>query len=94
MPIVSTSIKLPDELKARIQKLAELSHRSPHSVMVEALEREVSREERLYQFVQEAMRSDKDIEDGGNVYRADDVHAWLRRLAQGDDSERPKPWRR
>ena len=94
MPIVSTSIKLTDELKARIQRLAELSHRSPHSVMVEALEREVAREERLYEFVQEAMRADKDIEDGGNVYRADDVHTWLKHLAQGDTPERPKPWRR
>lgn len=94
MPIISTSIKLPDELKARIQRLAELSRRSPHSVMLEALEREVAREERLYEFVQEAMRSDKDIEEGGNIYRADDVHAWLERMAQGVATERPKPWRR
>lgn len=94
MPIISTSIKLPDELKARIQRLAELSRRSPHSVMLEALEREVAREERLYEFVQEAMRSDKDIEEGGNIYRADDVHAWLKRMAQGVATERPKPWRR
>jgi predicted transcriptional regulator len=94
MAIVSTSIKLPDELKARIQKLAELSHRSPHSIMVEALEREVSREERLYEFVQEAINSDKDIEEGGNIYHADDVHTWLKRLAQGTADERPKPWRK
>ena len=94
MAIVSTSIKLPDELKARIQKLAEQSHRSPHSVMIEALEREVSREEKLYEFVQEAIDSDKDIEEGGTIYRADDVHTWLNRLAKGTATERPKPWQK
>jgi predicted transcriptional regulator len=92
MAIVSTSIKLPEELKARIQRLAELSHRSPHSVMVEAIEREVSREERLSDFVQEAMQSDLSVEAGANVYHAKDVHTWLKRLAQGDATQRPKPW--
>ncbi|MEW6647062.1 MAG: ribbon-helix-helix domain-containing protein [Pseudomonadota bacterium] len=94
MSVVSTSIKIPEELKARIQRLAELSRRSPHSVMVEALEREVAREERLYEFVQEALQSDKDVEEGGNVYRADDVHAWLKRLAQGETTARPQPWQK
>ena len=30
----------------------------------------------------------------GEVYRADDVHAWVERLARGQDAARPKPWRR
>lgn len=94
MSMISTSIKLPSGLKARIQKLAERSHRSAHSVMVEALEREVSREERLYAFVQEAIHADADIEEGGNVYRADDVHRWLRRLSGGEAAKRPKPCRK
>jgi predicted transcriptional regulator len=90
---VATSIKLPSELKARIQRLADQSHRSAHSVMIEALEREVAREERLYAFVQEALRSDRDIEEGGSIYRAEDVHEWLRRLSDGEPVERPAPWR-
>jgi predicted transcriptional regulator len=90
---VATSIKLPSELKDRIQRLADLSHRSAHSVMIEALEREVAREERLYAFVQEALRSDRDVEEGGSVYRAEDVHDWLERLSDGEPGERPLPWR-
>ena len=90
---VATSIKLPSELKARIQRLADRSHRSAHSVMIEALEREVAREERLYAFVQEALRSDRDVEEGGSVYRAEDVHDWLKRLSDGEPGERPLPWR-
>ncbi|MDZ7810081.1 MAG: hypothetical protein U5L11_07880 [Arhodomonas sp.] len=94
MPTVSTSIELPHELKARVQRLAELSHRSPHSVMVEALEREVSREERLLWIRSGGDAVDRDVEEGGNVYRADDVHTWLKRLARGYLAERPKPWRK
>jgi hypothetical protein len=28
------------------------------------------------------------------VYRAEDVHAWLERLAKGEKTSRPKPWQR
>jgi hypothetical protein len=28
------------------------------------------------------------------VYRAEDVHAWLERLASGEKPARPKPWQR
>ena len=92
MSTTSTSVKIGPELKLRIQRLAELTQRSPHSVMVEALEREVSREERLYAFVQEAKQADRAIEEGGEVYQADDVHRWLKNLANGEPGERPKPW--
>jgi len=30
----------------------------------------------------------------GEVYRADDVHGWLERLARGESAARPKPWQR
>ncbi len=94
MSLVPTSVKISPDLKARIQRLAELTQRSVHHVMVEALEREVSREERLYEFVQEAKEADRAIEEGGEIYQAEDVHRWLRRLANSDASERPKPWPR
>jgi predicted transcriptional regulator len=93
MTMTATSIKLPSELKERIQRLADLSHRSAHSVMVEALEREVAREERLYAFVQEALRSDREVAQGGSVYRAEDVHDWLTRLSNGEPGEGPPAWR-
>jgi len=67
---------------------------SPHSLMLQALEREVSREERMRDFVREALASKADVEAGGAVYRAEDVHAWLERLAKGEKPPRPSPWRR
>jgi predicted transcriptional regulator len=90
----TTTLKLPDKLKARIARIAAQSGRSAHSVMIEALEREVTRAERVRDFVREAMASDAAVEAGAAVYRAEDVHAWLERLARGARPARPRPWRR
>ena len=89
-----TTIKLPDKLKARIARLAKETGRSAHSLMVEALEREVAREERMREFVREAMAADSGVEEGAAVYRAEDVHAWLERLAKNPKAAWPKPWRK
>jgi hypothetical protein len=42
----------------------------------------------------EALAADEEIERTGEVYRADDVHAWVERLARGQDAARAKSWRR
>ncbi|BAU57904.1 hypothetical protein HH1059_12100 [Halorhodospira halochloris] len=94
MDNTTTSVKIDPELRSRIQRVAELTQRSAHSVMVEALEREVSREESLHNFIQEAAKADQAIDEGGEVYQIEDVHRWLRQLAAGDKSDRPDPWRR
>lgn len=89
----TTTLKIPEKLKSRISRLAKESQRSAHSIMIEALEREVAREERMREFVQEALDSAAVIEKGADVYRAEDVHAWLERLARNPKARRPKPWR-
>lgn len=90
----TTTLKLPEKLKTRIARLAKETGRSPHSLMVEALEREVAREERMREFVQEALAADTAVEEGAAVYRAEDVHAWLGRLVRSRKAARPKPWRK
>jgi predicted transcriptional regulator len=91
---VTTTLKLPEKLKARIARLARATGRTAHSLMVEALEREVAREERMKAFVEEALAAKADIDAGGAVYRAEDVHAWLERLARDRKAARPQPWRK
>lgn len=95
-PIISvaTTLKLPEALKSRIARLAKQSKKSAHSLMIEALEREVSREERMQSFVREALAADAEIEAGADVYRAEDVHIWLDRLASKRKAAPPKPWRK
>jgi predicted transcriptional regulator len=64
------TLKLPEKLKTRIAHLAKVKQRSAHSVMIEALEREVAREERMREFVRGALAADAAIEAGAAVYRA------------------------
>lgn len=49
---------------------------------------------RYKDFVEEALAADREIEEGGEVYAAADVHEWLARLVRGERVERPKPLRR
>ena len=54
----------------------------------------VAREERMREFVREALAADAGVEEGAAVYRAEDVHTWLERLARSPKAVRPKAWRR
>lgn len=90
----TTTIRLPPRLRARISALAKQSGRSAHSLIVEAVERHAAYEEQMRSLVAEALAADQDIEATGEVYRAEDVHAWMTRLANAGSRTRPKPWRR
>jgi predicted transcriptional regulator len=90
----TTTIKLPPVLKKRVTGIAKQTGRSPHGLMLEAIERHVEYEERMRALVEEALTADRAIERTGEVYRAEDVHAWIERLARGRGAARPKPWRR
>lgn len=56
---------------------------------MEAVERQAEREERLQNFVKEALSADADVERTGDMYRAEEVHAWRERLATGQKAPRP-----
>lgn len=89
----TSTLKLSPQLKARIARVAKKMGRTPHAFMIDALERQTLREERMEAFVKEAIAADRAIDDGEEVYAAADVHAWLERLARGSKASRPKPWR-
>lgn len=88
-----TTLKLPEKLKARVTKLARATNRTPHRMMLEAIEREVQREERYRAFVKEALAADLAIDKGAPVYAAEDIHAWLEQLATNANAPRPKSLR-
>ena len=90
----TTTLKLPEKLKERIARLAKETGQSSHSLMVQTMERGISREEKMREFVREALASKANVEAGGAVYRAEDVHAWMERLAKGERPPRPAPWRK
>lgn len=90
----TTTIRLPPKLRARISALAKQTGRSAHSLIVDAVERHADYEEQMRSLVQEALAADEDIEKTGEMYGADEVHAWMKRLAVGESAARPKPWRK
>ncbi|KAA9131598.1 hypothetical protein F3N42_09795 [Marinihelvus fidelis] len=90
----TTTIKLAPELKARVIELAGRTGRSTHGFIIEAVERLTAHEEKMRDFVEEALAADADIERTGEVYRADDVHAWLDQLAAGEHAKPPRAWRK
>ncbi|MFO1378678.1 MAG: hypothetical protein U1F14_16940 [Steroidobacteraceae bacterium] len=91
----TTTIRLPPKLRARLATLARQTGRSAHSLILEAVERQTAYEEQMRSLVKEAIAADLEIEKTGEVYRAEDVHAWMERLvAEPGVAVRPKPWRR
>jgi hypothetical protein len=60
----------------------------------EAVERHAAYEEQIRNLVKEALAADAEIDETGEVYRAEDIHAWMARLAVDGRAQRPKPWQR
>jgi predicted transcriptional regulator len=90
----TTTLKLPDALKARIVPLAEAAGKTPHAWMVDALEAQVALAEMREAFIAEAEASAAEVDAGGPLYAAEDVHAYIVARAAGKVIARPKPVRR
>jgi predicted transcriptional regulator len=87
---VATSLKIDDELKRRVQSLAQLRQRSAHWIMHEAIEQYVAHEEARESFKQEALAS-------WTAYRETDLHltgtevrAWLNTWGTDGVTELPE----
>lgn len=74
----TTSLKISDALKQDIQQFAAMDSVSSHAFMVNALESEVRRRRLRAEFVAEAEAAAAEIDAGGPVYAAEDVHAWVK----------------
>ena len=82
----TTTIRLPPELRARLARIAKDTDRSVHSLIVEAVEKHADYEEKLRALKKESRT--------GEVYRAEDIHAWAQRLAHGEAAPFPEPLRK
>ncbi len=87
----TTTLKLPEPLKARIAPLAEAAGKSPHAWMIEALEERVAQSEAYAAFMAEALEADRQMTETGEGYDADDVHAYLQAVLAGETPAFPKP---
>lgn len=85
----ATSIKLDDELKGRIQHLAEIRRRSSHWIMREAIAQYVDREEKREALRQDTLKAWEEFQTTGLHATADEVEKWL--TSWGTDNELPAP---
>jgi predicted transcriptional regulator len=91
-----TSLKIPSELKDRIDRLAKEGEESPHALMVRALEAAVDSMERRRAFYRDADEADREMLETGMGYAFDDVATYLRAKVAGKKAKRPKlvSWRK
>lgn len=86
----TTTIRLPDELKARIEKLATALGSSAHSFMVDAVARAAEQEERRLDFAAEAERRLRRMARTGEYLTLDDLRPYAMALARGEKPARPQ----
>jgi predicted transcriptional regulator len=91
----ATSLKLPDDLKRRIAKLAARTGQTPHAFMVDALAREAQRSELRQRFAAEAKESEREALDSGKAHSLDATFDYLAARIGGKNPRRPRArsWR-
>jgi predicted transcriptional regulator len=96
MAQIATSLKLPGDLKERLDLLAKESGASSHAYMLSALQAHAERAELAQQFLQDAIAADEAMRKSNVGYAAQDVHAYLTERAKGNKAKRPraKSWRK
>ena len=84
------AIKIDDDIKARLKRLAEVRQRTSHWLMREAMTQYVDREEKRESFRQDALRAWETYRMSGLHVTAEEADAWLAKLEQGDDIDPPE----
>jgi predicted transcriptional regulator len=93
--VAATSLKLPDDLKRRLERLAAHAQKTPHAFMVEVLAREAERAELRERFAAAAAQSEKETLDGGKTYDLASTFDYLEGRVAGEKVRRPRgrAWR-
>ena len=84
------AIKIDDDIKARVKRLADARHRTPHWLMREAITQYVEREERREAFRQDTLKTWEEYRTTGLHVTAAHADAWLAQLEEGNGIEPPE----
>ena len=91
MPASSTaSVKLDQETKVRVQRLANAQRRTAHWIMREAIEQYVEREEARERLRQDALAAWADYQATGQHMTEEEADDWLAELEAGKDVDPPE----
>lgn len=91
----ATSLKLPEDLKRRIARLAASAGQTPHAFMVDALAREAERSELRARFAADAAESEREALESGKAYPLDVAFNYLEARVVGKKIRQPRArvWR-
>jgi predicted transcriptional regulator len=87
----TTTIRLPDELRARVESVAVASGSTVHAFMVEAIAEVTERLERRQDFAAEAERRLQHMQETGEYLEMDDLRSFATALARGEKPDKPTP---
>lgn len=93
--MAATSLKLPDGLKRRIERLAGAAKKTPHAFMVEVLSQEADRAEIRERFAKDAAISEIETMQSGRAIPLAAAFDYLQERAAGKAVRRPRAraWR-
>lgn len=84
------AIKIDENIKARVKRLADARQRTSHWLMREAITQYVDREEKREIFRQDTLKAWQAFRANGLHVTADEADAWMFQLEQGHDIEPPE----
>ncbi len=88
--ISPTSIKMPTDLKVRMQQLADSRDKSVHALLLQAIETFVIREEKRETLRMDAMKAHENYLQTGLHVTSHEANSWLENLAAGHNEDAPK----
>jgi predicted transcriptional regulator len=93
---MSTSIKLPEDLKKRVARAVRGTDQSAHAFMVAAIRQETERAEKRRGFLADAYAARAEFQSSGKGYALAEVKAHYRAKLQGKRPRKPKlrSWQR
>lgn len=84
------AVKLGQDVRERMKRLANVRRRSTHWMMREAIEQYIEREEKREAFRQDGIRAWNDYQATGLHVTLEEADAWLAKLEAGQDVEPPE----
>lgn len=86
-----TTLKVPDELRARLAAQAEAEGKSAHAYMLDALKEKADRADRRREYLSAGAAALDEYERSGIAYAMEDVEQYILGIAAGKRPSRPKP---
>ena len=86
-----TTLKLPEDLKARLSAQAQAEGKTPHAYMLEALREKVERADRRRAYLDAGAAALDQYGRTGIAYAMEDVEQYILGLAAGKTPSRPRP---